>query len=192
MDQTSDEDLMLRIQQSSDQDAFAELFERYRSRITSYATRLVGNRAEGENLAQETFLRVLEKGHLYCHPRRFSTWIFTITRNLVTDFQKKKRAIISESFDLMADAQHDAENRQPDAIVMQGETTEALAAAIDSLPQPYREVLVLRAFYDMSYREIADIVDCPESTARSRMDYAIKELKKFYRRLGNRQLGEIS
>ena len=71
-------------------------------------------------------------------------------------------------------------------------TKEALAAAIDSLPQPYREVLVLRAFYDMSYREIADIVDCPESTARSRMDYAIKELKKFYRRLGNRKLGEIS
>lgn len=192
MDQVSDEDLMLRIQQSSDKEAFAELFERYRSRITSYATRLVGNRGEGENLAQEAFLRVLEKGHLYTHPRRFSTWIFTIARNLATDFQKKKRAILSESFDLMADAQHDAEFHRPDISVMQDETARALTAAIDSLPQQHREVLILRAFYDMSYREISDIVDCPESTARSRMDYAVKELKKFYRRHGGHKSDENS
>lgn len=192
MDQTSDEDLMLRIQQSSDKDAFAELFDRYRCRITSYATRLVGNRGEGENLAQETFLRVLEKGHLYSHPRRFSTWVFTIARNLVTDFQKKKRAITSESFDLMADAQHDNESHRPDVSVMREETTRALTAAIDGLPQQYREVLILRAFYDMSYREISDIVACPESTARSRMDYAVKELKKFYRRLGGQKTDENS
>jgi RNA polymerase sigma-70 factor (ECF subfamily) len=192
MDQISDEDLMLRIQQSNDRTAFAELFRRYRGRITSYATRLAGNRAEGENLAQETFLRVLEKGHLYSYPRRFSTWIFTIARNLTTDFQKKKRAITSESFDLMADAQRDSEFRQPDISAMQDETTRALARAIDQLPPQHREVLILRAFYDMSYREIAEIVGCPESTARSRMDYAVKELKSFYRRTGDGKKDDIS
>lgn len=181
MSQTSDEDLMLRIQQANDQEAFAELFQRYRVRITSYTCRLVRDANEGESLAQETFLRLLQKMHLYSYPRRFSTWVFTIARNLVTDFQKKKRAITSESFDLMADGQKDVDHRRPDLSTMQDEALRALGAAIDQLPAQHREVLILRSFYEMSYREIAEIVGCPESTARSRMDYALKELRKRQR-----------
>lgn len=192
MDHLSDEDLMLRIQQHNDRDAFTELFQRYRARITSYVCRLLRDRNESESLAQETFLRILEKGHLYSYPRRFSTWLFTIARNLVTDFRKKKRAITSESFDLMADAQRDSDHRRPDASTIQGETLQLLDQAIGRLASQHREVLILRSFYDMSYREIAEIVDCPESTARSRMDYAVKELKQYYRRKGEIENEDIS
>jgi len=191
MDQISDEDLMLRVQQGGDHDAFAELFSRYRARITSYVCRLVGERAEGENLAQETFLRLLEKRHLYTYPRRLSTWLFTIARNLTTDFQKKKRAMTSEAFDLIADAQRESDSHRPDAAGMQREATQALQEAIGRLQTAHREVLILRAFHEMSYREIAEVVGCPESTARSRMDYALKELKAYYRKL-DREKGGIS
>jgi len=191
MDQISDEDLMLRVQQGGDHDAFSELFRRYRARITSYVCRLVGEVAEGENLAQETFLRLLEKRDLYTYPRRLSTWLFTIARNLTTDFQKKKRAMTSEAFDLIADAQRESDSRRPDAAGMQREATQALQEAIGRLQTTHREVLILRSFHEMSYREIAEVVGCPESTARSRMDYALKELKAYYRKL-NREKGGIS
>jgi len=178
MNPPSDEDLMLRLQQANDPEAFSELFARYRSRITSYVCRLVGDYDDGQSLSQETFLRLLEKSDLYSYPRRFSTWLFTIARNLVTDFHKKKRAVTSDSFDLMADSQQEPEHRRPDVSTVHDEALRALDEAIDSLPAQHREVLVLRSFYEMSYREIAEIVGCPESTARSRMDYALRELKR--------------
>lgn len=191
MDQISDEDLMLRVQQGDDHDAFAELFRRYRARITSYTCRLVGERAEGENLAQETFLRLLQKRDLYSHPRRLSTWLFTIARNLTTDFQKKKRARTSEAFDLIADARGELDSQRPDIASMQQEATRTLREAIGRLQAAHREVLILRSFHEMSYREIAEVVGCPESTARSRMDYALKELRACYRKL-DPEKGEIS
>ncbi len=179
MDDLSDEELMLRVQQANDQGAFAELFSRYRGRITSYACRLTRDMNEGESLAQETFLRLLQKSSLYNYPRRFSTWLFTIARNLVTDFHKKKRAVTTDRFELVADSRRESEHRWPEAETIREERLGRLNKAIGRLPVAHREVLILRAFYDMSYREIAEIIDCPESTARSRMDYALKELRKY-------------
>jgi RNA polymerase sigma-70 factor (ECF subfamily) len=192
MDTPTDEDLMLRVQEAGDRQAFTELFRRYRVRITSYLYRLLRDPGDAESLAQETFLRVLQRGHLYTYPRRFSTWVFTVARNLAADFLKKKRAITSESFDLMADAQSEPEHLRPDVATMHEEASRELQQAIDALPGQHREVLILRAFYDMSYREIAEIVGCPESTARSRMDYALKELKRRYRKYGKEKKPDIS
>ena len=73
------------------------LIEHYGPNLERYLTRKLDNPADAAEVAQEAFLRILEKGHLYSYPRRFSTWLFTIARNLVTDFRKKKRAITSES-----------------------------------------------------------------------------------------------
>jgi RNA polymerase sigma-70 factor (ECF subfamily) len=189
MDAISDEDLMLRLQEDNDGEAFAELFRRHRAGITSYACRLVRDVNEGENLAQETFLRLLQKRDLYHYPRKLSTWLFTIARNLVTDYQKKKKAMTSESFDLMADGQGDSQAGRPDLAAMEEESLRLLHGAIQSLPAQHREVLVLRAFHDLSYREIAEIVNCPESTARSRMDYALKELRGLWERLERKKTG---
>jgi len=89
--------------------------------------------------------------------------------------------LTSESFDLVADSQRSPDDQQPDVATAHGETLRALDEAIDGLPAQHREVLILRSFYEMSYREIAEIVGCPESTARSRMDYALRELKRHCR-----------
>ena len=185
----SDEDLMLRLQQKREEDAFNRLFARYRAPITSYLYRLVGNRAEAESLAQETFLRVLVKADLYAYPRRFSTWFYTIARNLATDFLKKKRAVVTDDFqDLSESRPASGESDAEDAAAWH-EDLARLARALGRLPIVYREVVVLRALQGLSYREIAEIVGCPESTARSRMDYGLDFLRKSYR-LGRAEGGD--
>ncbi len=178
----SDEDLMYRLQARRDEDAFARLFARYRGPITSYIYRLVGNRNEAESIAQEAFLRVLQNAARYQHPRRFSTWFYTIARNLSTDFLKKKRAVVPDDFHGLSEAMPGPGEGAAEAQAAHEEELRHLADALEALPLPYREVVVLRALQGLSYREIAEIVDCPESTARSRMDYGLEHLKKFYRK----------
>ncbi|MBM4018377.1 MAG: sigma-70 family RNA polymerase sigma factor [Planctomycetes bacterium] len=178
----SDEDLMLRLQRRRDEDAFGALFARYRVPITSYLFRLVGNRTEAESLAQEAFLRVLEKADHYEHPKRFSTWFYTIARNLATDFLKKKRAVVPDDFHGLTESLLAPGDPEPEERSAWQEDLRRLAEALYELPLPYREVVVLRALQELSYREIAAIVGCPESTARSRMDYGLDFLRKRYRR----------
>jgi RNA polymerase sigma-70 factor, ECF subfamily len=178
----SDEDLMLRLQRRRDEEAFRILFDRYRGPITSYIFRLVGNRAEAESLAQESFLRIIEKASHYSYPKRFSTWFYTIARNLATDFLKKKRAIVPDDFHALAESVMGPGATDPTDQVAWDEDMHQLAAALQELPVPYREVVVLRALQELSYRQIADIVGCPESTARSRMDYGLEYLRRRYRK----------
>ncbi len=178
----SDEELMHRLQRRRDEEAFSRLFARYRVPITSYIYRLIGNRAEAESIAQEAFLRILQKADRYQFPRRFSTWFYTIARNLATDFLKKKRAIVPDDFQGLSEAVLEPEEAGTEEDVQQREDLRALADALGQLPLPYREVVVLRALQGLSYREIAAIVDCPESTARSRMDYGLEALRKYYRK----------
>ncbi len=190
MEELRDEELMLQLQQKGDDEAFRLLFERYRTRIASYIFRLLRDRDESESLAQETFLRLIEKASFYTYPRRFSTWLFTVARNLVSDYQKKKRAVISDQIELMADGQrHMQDDGNPEKLTIAEEELKSLKVGIEMLQPQHREVLILRSFYNMSYREIAEIVNCPESTARSRMDFALVELKKHYRVLDREKKG---
>ena len=186
----SDEDLMRRLQQRRDEDAFSRLFARYRGPITSYLYRLVGNRSEAESLAQEAFLRVLEKAALYAYPKRFSTWFYTIARNLATDFLKKKRAVVPDDFQDLAESRLAPSEPDAERLAAWHEDLQRLAHALAELPPVYREVVVLRALQGLSYREIADIVECPESTARSRMDYGLDFLRKKCRRRDDKKSSE--
>ena len=179
---TSDEDLMLRIQRRHNEDAFNSLFARYRVPIISYLYRLVGKRAEAESLAQEAFLRVLQKADRYDYPKRFSTWFYTIARNLATDFLKKKRAVVPDDFQSLSESMLGPAPAVAEQEAADHEELRQLARVLQELPVTYREVVVLRALQELSYREIAAIVGCPESTARSRMDYGLDYLRKSYRR----------
>jgi RNA polymerase sigma-70 factor (ECF subfamily) len=178
----SDEDLMLRLQRHRDEEAFTMLFARYRVPITSYIYRLVGNRSEAESIAQETFLRIIEKADRYEHPKRFSTWFYTIARNLATDFLKKKRAVVPDDFQGLTESILGPAAPEAEEHVSWREELNDLVVALQELPVPYREVVVLRALQELSYREIAVIVGCPESTARSRMDYGLDFLRKRHKK----------
>jgi len=189
MDQRTDEDLMHRLQRHRDENAFNLLFARYRRPIASYLYRLVGNSAEAESLAQEVFLRLLEKAGYYKFPKRFSTWFYTIARNLATDFLKKKRAVVPDDFQGLSEAALRPVELEAEAQASREEELALLARAMSELPLACRGVIVLRAIQGLSYRQIAEIVGCPESTARSRMDYALDCLRRFYRRGGGKTPG---
>jgi RNA polymerase sigma-70 factor (ECF subfamily) len=178
----SDEDLMLRLQRHREEDAFNQLFARYRAAITSYLYRLVGNRNEAESLAQDAFMRVLQKAEHYQYPRRFSTWFYTISRNLATDFLKKKRAVVPDDFHGLSESIMGTSEPEAEAQVTEREELDELISVLQALPVVYREVVILRALQELSYREIAAIVNCPESTARSRMDYGLDYIRKHYRK----------
>ena len=176
MNDISDEDLMLRIQRADDPEAFAELFRRYRARITSYTCRLLGDADEGENLAQETFLRLLEKGGLYSYPRRFSTWLFTIARRLLLD---RHRAVRRRG-ERVAISEGDAAT-EFDALdgMVADETQQRLRRAVDRLSPKQREVFTLRVTEGLTYKDIADVAGTTEGAARVHYHNAVRAIKEF-------------
>ncbi|MEW6356259.1 MAG: RNA polymerase sigma factor [Planctomycetota bacterium] len=172
----SDEDLMRRTA-AGDVAAFEAIFDRYAGRIVSFALRMTGDRDLAESLAQETFLRALKNASGYAYPRPFSPWLFAIARNACLDELRRKKPVLLDTPSPIEDP-----GGAPSLLsaLVQDEEAKALMTAIQDLPDKFREVLVLRAFHDLPYAEIAEIVNCNESTARSRMDYALGRLRKFF------------
>ena len=167
----SDEQLMASSLRGSMQ-AFEELYYRYAHHILGFTYRLLRHYQDAESITQEVFLRLLRDSAGYDPSRRFSTWIYTIARNLCLDALRRRRP------DAIGDGeQFTAREPDPAAEADDHETAQRLRAAIDALPPFCREVVQLRVFERLSYREIADVLGCPESTARSRMDLAIKRLR---------------
>jgi len=152
--------------------AFEELYERYARRILGFTHRLLRDHQEAESITQEVFLRLLNNSAAYDPSRRFSTWIYAIARNLCSDALARRRPERLHDTDCLI-----GQEPNPAAVSEDRETMQRLEVAIDMLPLFCREVLLLRVFDELSYRQIADIVGCPESTARSRMDLAIKRLR---------------
>lgn len=152
--------------------AFEELYERYARRILGFTYRLLRDHHEAESITQEVFLRLLKDSAAYDPSRRFSTWIYTIARNLCLDALSRRRPEGLGDTDCFISPEPN-----PAAVSEDRETVARLQVAIDALPLFCREVLQLRVFDKLSYRQTADFVGCPESTARSRMDLAVKRLR---------------
>jgi len=167
----SDEQLMAGSLQGS-KSAFEELYERYARRILGLTHRLLRDHQEAESITQEVFLRLLKDSAAYDPSRHFSAWIYTVARNLCLDALARRRTEGLDDTDCLMSQEPD-----PAAVSEDRETMQRLLVAIDTLPLFCREVLQLRIFDELSYRQICDIVGCPESTARSRMDLAIKRLR---------------
>ncbi|MBC8868045.1 MAG: sigma-70 family RNA polymerase sigma factor [Planctomycetes bacterium] len=152
--------------------AFEELYERYARRMLGFTHRLLRDHQEAESITQEVFLRLLKDSAAYDPSRCFSTWIYKIARNLCLDALARRRPEGLDDPDCFI-----SQEPNPAAVSEDRETVERLKVAIDALPPFCRQVLLLRIFDELSYRQIADIVGCPESTARSRMDLAIRRLR---------------
>jgi len=151
-----------------------DLIQQYQYRLFRYLLMLTGSREQAEDLFQETWIRVLEKGHQYKQRWRFETWLFTIARHLAIDFMRRRQP---QSLDALlqptgADRPLElADTASSSAFdqAFQGEEAASVAAALRHLPSSYREVLTLRFHEDMELEEIARVVDSPLSTVKSRL-----------------------
>src|SRR4029079_17756239 len=183
----SDEQLMRRAQQG-DRQAFAMLFDRYNASVLSYLYRMLGNVEDVEAIGQEVFLRAFRFAASYRYPQKFSTWLFTITRNLaINTARRKKRSPIrnvtephlegmelsSDPYQVAARATDDTERR---------EEIVRMLKALEDLPADQKEVIVLGVFQDLSYAQMEEITGTKAVTLRSRMFHGLKRLSKMLAR----------
>jgi len=180
----SDEDLMRRTQQHNDRQAFSLLYERYSASVLSYLYRMLGNLEDVESIGQEVFLRAFRFAPTYRYPQKFSTWLFTITRNLaINQSRRRKRSPIRnitelnlEGVDISGDP-YQVAARVTDDVERQEEIAQVLKA-LDDLPTDQTAVIVLGVLQDLSYAEIEDITGTKAVTLRSRMFHGLKRLAR--------------
>jgi RNA polymerase sigma-70 factor (ECF subfamily) len=177
----SDEELMRRTQ-NGDKQAFSLLYERYSASVLSYLYRMLGNVEDVESVGQEVFLRAFRFAATYRYPQKFSTWLFTITRNLaINQSRRRKRSPVRnitelnlEGVEMSGDPRRVAA-RATDDLEKQEEIARVLEA-LDDLPTDQKEVIVLGVFQDLSYAQMEEITGTKAVTLRSRMFHGLKKL----------------
>jgi RNA polymerase sigma-70 factor, ECF subfamily len=155
-----------------DPDLLDRLIEQYQHRLLRYLLYLSGNRDLAEDLFQETWVRVMERGHQYDGRHEFSTWLYAVARNLTIDYLRKMSPVSLNG--LMEDEEHaplEPVDNQPSAweVVAQHEQAERIRAALVSIPAEYREAVVLRFQEGMALEEIARVTTAPLGTVKSRL-----------------------
>ena len=164
-----------------DPDLLDRLIEQYQHRLLRYLVSLTADRAMAEDLFQETWMRVLERGHQYDGRHEFSTWLYTIARNLAIDHLRQRRPSVSLDALMEADDQalpYEPASAEPSALdtVAQHEVAERIAAAMSGLPVEYRETVVLRFQEGLALEEIANVTKLPLGTIKSRLYRALNML----------------
>lgn len=183
----SDEALMLRYRDGEVR-AFEVLLTRHRKPVYNFILRFVMDPALAEDLLQETFLRVIKGSESYERQAKFTTWLYTIARNLCVDASRRGKHRKAASLDAPLDADDDGGATLLDRVsdpkgtvdrqVIGKQLGERIARAVDQLPAEQREVFVLSEILGLPFKEVAAIVGCPENTAKSRMRYALEKLRE--------------
>jgi RNA polymerase sigma-70 factor (ECF subfamily) len=156
------------------------LIEQYQYRLFRYLMYITGNRERAEDFFQETWIRVLERGHQYDGKSRFEAWLFSIARHLVIDWQRQKKA---QSLDALTNPDEGGPMEFPDDdpsplhLVLTHESEATVQASVERLPAIYREVLLLRFQEELGLVEIATVLNAPLSTVKSRLYRGLEDLR---------------
>jgi RNA polymerase sigma-70 factor (ECF subfamily) len=169
----NDEELIRQFQEG-DFYAFEEIVKRYKDQLVNFAYRFLGDLEDAEDIVQETFLRVFRKKKAYRSVAKFSTWIYTITGNLAkTELRRRKRrkllSITNLGFEDKDFELTDPE-KGPEETLDKIINDDTIQAAIDSLPEKFKEVIIFRDIQELSYEEISSILKIPLGTVKSRVN----------------------
>ena len=186
-DMLNDKELVLRYQ-NGDVDSFKILVDRYQNKIYSYVLMLVKDKQLADDIFQDTFLKIIRtiKAGIYKEEGKFIQFAMRIAHNLIIDhFRKAKRLPMvdptKDDYDMLDNA------RFMDPSIEDRLVTEQIYAdlrkMIDYLPDEQREVLVMRMYDDMSFKDIADATNVSINTALGRMRYALINLRKMAKKL---------
>ncbi|MEY2409931.1 MAG: hypothetical protein QOF48_2601 [Verrucomicrobiota bacterium] len=185
---------MLRVK-GGDFAAFEELVNKYKQPVMNVVYRTLRDATEAEDLAQHVFLQVFKSAHRYEVAAKFSTWLFTIARNLCLNEIRRRSRHPADSLDEPAFEDDDQPRRQvadvknftPPESILQSELTDKIEEAMASLPEKQRTAILLCRGEEHSYEEIAEILDCSVSATKSlihRGRETLKERLKPYLRSG--------
>lgn len=163
------------------------LVDRHAGAVYAFVRRFLGDPTVAEDMTQEVWLRVLRRSGSFNGRARFTTWLFTVTRNTCIDHLRRKRrrspavpaSERGEPFQL-----DDLQDPGPPIVerVARQELSELVERAVAELPEAQREVFLLREQTELTFREIADALELPRDTVKSRMRYALGHIRRFVRR----------
>lgn len=185
------DDVLLARYAAGDRSAFVELVERHEAALYNFVLRQVRSPALAQDIVQDVFVRVVQGVADFKGQSRFSTWCFTIARNLCIDHARKQSLRRHPSLDqpgapsddgegqTLGDRTADAHPRAAvDRAVIGDQLGDSIARAVDALPEDQREVFLLREIGQVPFKEIAEITGVPENTVKSRMRYALERLQR--------------
>lgn len=183
----SDEELVRRFNEG-DAAAFDVVLRRYQRPLFNFILRSVRERDRAEELLQDVFLKVIQRSSEFQGNSKFSTWLYTIARNLCIDTSRKMVFRRHRSLDAPVHTE-DAEGAtlldrvasatpEADREVIGQDLQVRIAAAVDDLPEEQREVFLMRELQNMAFKDIAEVVGVPENTVKSRMRYALERLQR--------------
>jgi len=165
---------MARIREG-DMEAFRLLVETHQARVIGTISKMLGSDAESEDLAQQVFIRVWKSASRYQPTAKFTTWLFRITRNLVFNELRRKRHIVEHSEEIPEPAER--VEKEPDRVLLEGELQKAIQEAINELPETQRMAIILRRYEDMSYEDIAKVMETTVPAVKSILFRARAELR---------------
>jgi len=182
LEQVADLDL-IRSFQAGDTEAFDVLVTRYKDRIYSSILFFVKDTYLAEDLFQDVFIKIIDtlKNKRYTEEGKFLPWALRIAHNLCVDyFRKVKRTpAIKTSDDQDIFEVINVSQEAPDQKLMRGESHDKVRRMLDLLPEEQREIIVLRHYANLSFKEIAEITNCSINTAVGRMRYGLINLRKM-------------
>ena len=184
----SDEQLMS-LFQSGDENAYIELVNRYKDKLINFIFNYLGDLESSEDVVQETMIKLYQKKHYYKEIAKFSTWLYTIAKNLAnTELRKRKQrktTLLSQfskddkTYELPSNDPEPGQEIQTDIV------NKIIRGAVDQLSEKFKIVIVLRDIQGLAYEDISEIINVPIGTVKSRINRArlqlqveLKHLKK--------------
>lgn len=177
------EDKFIAQLRAGDRRAFDTLVETYQNQVANMAYGLLSNREDALDAAQEVFIKIYRNIGAFRGDSALSTWIFRITRNVCTDFLRKRK-YETVSMDAEEDEKPKLElsdsSHAPEQVVERTQMQRMVREAIAQMDESHRAVITLFDIEGMSYEEIARILECPVGTVKSRLARAREKLKQFF------------
>ena len=178
---STDEELVAR-SRGGDLDSFNQLVLRWERPIYALAYRVIGREEDARDVAQETFLRAFRALSGFKGQAKFSSWLYRITLNLCRDWIRRERrtpiAQAPEGVDLVELASESAPSESIEDLVARREIGRAVARAMAELPDEQRTAIILKEYHGLTFQEIADLLDCPLSTVKTRLYQGLTVLRK--------------
>ncbi|MFC4386190.1 RNA polymerase sigma factor SigW [Gracilibacillus marinus] len=177
----------IKLVKKGDQSAFEEIVEHFQGKVFAICFRMVGNKHEAEDIAQEAFIRAYINIQSYDENRKFATWLYRIATNLAIDRMRKKKpdyyldAEIQGGEGLTLYSQIPDDNRLPEDEVESLETQSYIQKEIMALPAKYRSIIALRFIDELSLKEISEILEIPVGTVKTRIHRGREALRKKLR-----------
>ena len=188
---STDEELVAR-SQGGDMDSFNQLVMRWERPIYALAYRTIGREEDARDVCQETFLRAFRALKGFKGQAKFSSWLYRIALNLCRDWIRRERrqpvAQAPEGVDLIELASESTPTESIEDLVARRDLSRLVETAMQRLPEEQRTAIILKEYHGLTFQEIADMLDCPLSTVKTRLYQGLTVLRRQLERSNVTQL----